>query len=194
MRILLTILTAFLLFSCTTQRKAVNYFNANEDVAAAYCAVKFPPKDSIVTHIDTVLKASNPDYTKVIDSLNNALGAISEGATADSLLASTDLKACQLVVQKQSQTIKRLRRLVADIKGEYQPCKPDTILKQVDRYISNTAKEKVLELQLQASQKETDRYKGKYGFWLKAAIAGWLLFILLLALIVFRSRIPFKLW
>src|SRR5690606_11120755 len=45
--ILLALIFTFfvcLLFGCTTQKKAVNYFNSHPNIAAEYCGDKFPPK------------------------------------------------------------------------------------------------------------------------------------------------------
>lgn len=56
------------LYSCTTQKKAINYFNNNEEVAANYCANKYPIGTDtmvIVEHDTTILK----EYIKEIDSL-----------------------------------------------------------------------------------------------------------------------------
>lgn len=56
------------LYSCTTQRKATNYFNNNPEIAADYCAEKFPiGADTlvIVEHDTTLLK----EYIKEIDSI-----------------------------------------------------------------------------------------------------------------------------
>jgi hypothetical protein len=47
------------LTSCTTARKATNYFNRHEDTAAGYCAVKYPVKTFTKTIIKTV--AGKPD-------------------------------------------------------------------------------------------------------------------------------------
>jgi hypothetical protein len=63
----LLIITIFL-YSCTTQRKATNYFNNNPDVASEYCAEKYPVGTDtmvIVEHDTTLLK----EYIKEIDSL-----------------------------------------------------------------------------------------------------------------------------
>lgn len=55
-------------YSCTTQRKAEKFFNANEDVAAGYCAMKFPIRvDTIVVNKeDTILLK---EYLSKIDSI-----------------------------------------------------------------------------------------------------------------------------
>jgi len=59
----LTMLVLSGLFSCTTARKATNYFNNHEDTAAGYCAVKYPVKTFTKTVIKTV--AGKPDTVTV---------------------------------------------------------------------------------------------------------------------------------
>jgi hypothetical protein len=66
MRVVL-ILSLFVI-SCTTQKKAVRYFNENEPIASKYCADKYPVKTDtlvIVEHDTTLLK----EYIKDIDSI-----------------------------------------------------------------------------------------------------------------------------
>ncbi len=56
------------LYSCTTQKKAINYFNNNEDVASTYCANKYPVQTDtmVIVQTDTTLLK---EYIKEIDSI-----------------------------------------------------------------------------------------------------------------------------
>lgn len=191
---LVVLLLLLCCMGCTTQRKAINYFNTHELVAATYCAAKFPTTDSIVTRIDTIVKANNKDYSKTIDSLTSAIEAISGEAKADSIKASLSHKDCENVVQKLAQTNNSLRRQIAALKADYKPCLPDTIIKTTDHYITNKAREKELEIRLADMSTEKEMYQGRYQFWLKYGIISMALLAILIVLIIFRSRLPFKLF
>lgn len=54
--------------SCTTQKKAIRYFNENENIASTYCADKYPVKTDtlVIVETDTTLLK---EYINQIDSI-----------------------------------------------------------------------------------------------------------------------------
>lgn len=56
------------LYSCTTQKKAIKYFNDNENIASNYCAEKYPVQTDtmVIVQTDTTLLK---EYITEIDSI-----------------------------------------------------------------------------------------------------------------------------
>lgn len=116
--------TLMILSSCTTQKKAIRWFNEHETEAAKYCAVKFPVSESV-------------DTSFVIDSAGYEAAYWELWHYADSLLNERSK------VEHDTAYIERIRESIkTEIKWRLKPC-VDSV-KVVTKTVENTAKVKYL--------------------------------------------------
>lgn len=155
----------FILFvSCTTERQAVKYFDAHQDVAGNYCTGKFPITpiiDTIIIQYDsTAFDAAYNEVLKFADSLIN--------------------------LPKDTSYVHDTLRIKERVRVSLAPCKE--IIKTVVRTVENTARIKALEAENKKLSEQV-YHLGKKGNERLLVIFGLVAFlVLLLAMMTRRWR------
>jgi hypothetical protein len=145
---------------CTTQSKVQNWNNKHPELAAQYCADKFPAKDSVSIK-EVFLPGDSAEYLKSIDDLNQSVNALNEinDSLIRVLVADTACNKYLFTIRSLQRENTILRQKIAAIK-----CPKDTIRKDSIIYRRDRAQEFVLETQINALQQDTSK--------LKAQVAG----------------------
>lgn len=109
--------------SCTTQKGVLNYLHNNPKLAEEFCSSNYPP---IVQEIkgDTVYtKASNQDYSGVIDSLSDQL-TYARGLL--DMYSKSAPDTCKYLVDVYEKEINSLSGKIKELRDKYKPCEPET--------------------------------------------------------------------
>lgn len=167
---------------CTTQSKVQNWNNKHPELAAQYCADKFPAKDSVYVK-EVLLPGDSTEYLKSIDDLNQSVNALNE--INDSLIR---VLVTDTACNKYLFTIRSLQRENAILKQKIAviKCPKDTIRKDSIIIRRDRAREFVLEAQIAALQQDTAKLKAQV-LGLKEKVSGknkliwWLIIALALS-------------
>lgn len=151
-----------LLFSCTTERKAVKYFDKHQDVAGNYCNKKFP----VLPIVDTVIVAYD---STAFDAVYNEMLKF-----VDSLLS----------LPKDTAYVHDTLKIKGRIRYVLIPCKDSTVT--LIRTVENKAKIAALEAEKKDLEKQVYHLKTK-GNGRLLIIFGLVAFLILLLAMLARK-------
>lgn len=197
-KLVIGIIAAFMLFcfmtcfsGCLTAKNLARHNDKFPDSAVSYAARKWPRRDSIgKPKLDSIKKADNVDYTSLIDSIASVSDSTkwwtsdstvyfdSSGAfigSYESFIRSSDL----LQVQN-----RKLTEMIAKLRREYKPCKPDSIFFTADHFevdgpavtAANLRADKEKQGREKAEKERDDwKTKAKIRFWMLVAMGSIIL-------------------
>ena len=177
------ILFLLLLSSCVSIQKAERKLDSKPTESARYCMDRFS-HDSIVIKTDTIVTTQPYEYSDILDSIHNSSLKL-RNALDKEHEAGDNMMMYNLL--NQQGIIETLLNQVDVLKKTFKPCKDTTIFSTKTNVITNTAREKYLEGVNAQDQEKINRLTNGRNTWRWIGIIGSLLFILLLALVVYSN-------
>lgn len=133
---LLAAITLILAASCTTKRSFVKYGTKHRDISAQFCSETFPLRPSSTDTIIRYIESDNRNWTTTIDSLNEALITAKNTVKLDTIYSQAE---CNEKLLSQARTIQSLSSIIKKMRDDYEPCKPDTVLRIVTNVVPDSA-------------------------------------------------------
>jgi hypothetical protein len=183
--LIIVALFLFGLTGCLTEKNLPKHNDKFPSAAAEYAHKKFPLKDSAGRIDTTYIKADNKDYSSLIDSINNVIDSINTDWTnaIDSSTTAVSEALLKKIIDGKKE-IEGLKGVIARLRNEYRPCKPDTIKLASNNYwIDGSA----ITMYEQEKQKvatvtgELQKTKDKLNWWKTACIITWSIIGIVLA-------------
>jgi len=180
----LAIIVMVFVSGCSASKKAHGYFSKHPEEFARPCADAFPVKDSVAPPVVKYVPADNKNYKGTIDSIQEAADKLAAdirraGEESRDSLAND----CGRAVTGLQEQAGRLQKQVSDLKGQYKPCKPDTVRIETKVYRENTALVTALRQDLAVTAADRDRNAKEAAEWKGAAKKRFWIIVGLLAAI-----------
>ncbi len=162
--------TCAALTGCMSSSKAGRQFDKDLPAAAAYCAARFPVRDSLIAGDTVFIPGKNPDISQLVDSIRKTVKPIYIDNSKSCIEAIEDVNAQRKVqeqrIAEQAGQLSRLQRLLNERR-------PDTILIRDTIIRENTAKVKDLEYRLISITVAADKFRSSRNSWRKACLITW---------------------